>query len=218
MKLKFTYLLLLMAFTLFGGNAKAASEDTFWKWFAKNEHRLFSFETNQEAIFDELGAEMQRVNNDLTFEFGPVLPNGKREFVISAGGIKSAFPAVEALYNKAPNLKQWIWVKYRPRRTPISDIEFGGKQIGSGSVHYLLAKDETKVGIVLFFDGYNENEKTIFGQIGYLLLDEALGEYAMEMKVGFIEFQSRESKYFSQASPLKELPSHFDEYQARRAQ
>ena len=216
MKFKVTYLLLLMAFTLFSANAKAASEDTFWKWFTKNEQRLFAFEANQEAIFDELGAEMQRVNGDLTFEFGPVLPNGKREFVISAGGIKSAFPAVEALYKKAPNLKQWIWVKYRPRRTPINDIAFGGKEISSDNVHYLLAKDENKIGIVLFFDGYNQNEKSIFGQIGYLLLDEALGEYAMEMEAGFIEFQSRESKYFSQASPLKELPSHFDEYLARR--
>lgn len=218
MKLKATYLLLLMAFTLFSGNAKAASEDTFWKWFTKNEQRLFAFEANQEAIFDELGAEMQRVNSNLTFEFGPVLPNGKREFVISAGGIKSAFPAVEELYEKAPNLKRWVWVKYRPRRAPINDIAFGGKKISSDSVHYILAKDDDKVGIVLFFDGYNEAEKSTFGQIGYLLLDEALGEYAVETKVGFIEFHSRESKYFPQASPLKELPSHFDEYQARKAQ
>jgi hypothetical protein len=206
-----------MVFTLFSRNAEAAPEDTFWQWFERNESRLFSFEANQEAIFDELGSEMGHVNSDLTFEFGPVLPNGKREFVISAGGIKSAFPAVEALYKKAPNLKRWVWVKYRPRRTPINDIEFGGKKILAKDVHYLLAKDGEKAGIVLFFDGYNENEKATFGQIGYLYLDEALGEYAVEMQVGFIEFQPRTSKYFAEALPLKKLPSHFDEFLSRRA-
>nr|WP_293389359.1 hypothetical protein [Nevskia sp.] len=207
----------LMAFTLFNNSARAASEDTFWQWFTKNDGRLFSFETNQEAIFDELSHEMGHVNRDLTFEFGPVLPSGQREFVISAGGIKSAFPSVEALYAKAPKLKHWVWVKFRPRRVPINDVEFGGKSIPAKDVHYLLAKDGDKAGIVLFFDGYNEKEKTTFGQIGYLYLDEALGEYAVEMQVGFIEFQPRTSKYFSKAAPLSELRAHFDEYLSSRA-
>ena len=205
-----------MAFTVFSSNAQATSEDTFWQWFTKNEARLFSFEKNQEAIFDELGTEMERVNSDLTFEFSPILPNKKREFVISAGGIKSAFPAVESLYQKAPKLKRWVWVKYRPRRTPINDIEYGDKNIPAKDVHYLLAKDGDKPGIVLFFDGYNEKEKRIFGQIGYLYLDEALGEYAVEMQVGFIEIQPRTSKYFVQARPIAELPSHFDNFLSRR--
>jgi hypothetical protein len=160
---------------------------------------------------------MGGVNSDLTFEFGPVLPNGKREFIISAGGIKAAFPAVEALYAKAPHLERWVWVKYRPRRTHINDIEFGGKKIPAKEVHYLLAKDGDKAGIVLFFEGYNEREKSIFGQIAYLYLDEALGEYAVETQVGFIELQPRTSKYFAQAAPLRELPGHFDEYLSRRA-
>ena len=87
---------LLMAFTLFGGKAAAAPEDTFWQWFKKNESRLFSFEANREAIFDELSEQMRRVNRDLVFEFSPVRPTGKREFVISADGNKAAFPAVQA--------------------------------------------------------------------------------------------------------------------------
>lgn len=174
-------------------------------------------EIYREAIFDEVGTEMRKVNDCLTFEFSPVLPDGKREFVISAGGIKAAFPAVEALYNKAPNLKRWTWVKYRPRRIPINDIEYADKKISSSDVHYILAKDGAKVGIVLFFDDYDEKEKTKFGQIGYLFLDEALGEYAVETQVGFIEMHSRESKYYSHAYPLKDLPGHFDEYWANSA-
>lgn len=207
--------LFLMAFGLFSSNVSARHEAEFWKWFTTNEDRLFTFETDQEAVFDELTAEMHRVNGDLTFEFGP-LQNGKREFVISAGGIKSAFPAVEALYNSAPKLKRWVWIKYRPRRLPINDLEFGGKKVKADDVRYLLVKDGDKVGIVLFFGGYSDDQKNTYGQIGYLFLDEALGEYAIETQVGFIEFESQGSQYFSRSHPLKELPAQFDKYWGRK--
>lgn len=208
---------LLVLFTLFAGNAGAAPEDAFWRWFERNEARLFAFENNRAAVFRELYAELSRMNGDLTFEFGPVQTDGKRQFVISAGGIRSAFPSVESLFSKAPSLKRWVWVKFRPRRKPLNDIEFAGRRVRVEDVHYLLAKDEGKLGIVLFFDGYKEEPKHTFEQIGYLLLDEALGEYAVEMQVGFIEFQSRQSKYFAKANPLKELPDHFDQALGRSA-
>lgn len=71
-------------------------------------------------------------------------------------------------------------------------------------------KDGNKIGIILFLDGYTEAEKGLYGQIGYLFLDEALGEYDMETKVGLIELQSKVSKYFEGAHPLSELAEHFD--------
>jgi len=205
-----------MAFKIFGRKAEAASnEEVFWKWFIKNEQRLFEFDTDRERIFGELSKELKKVHGDLTFEFGPV-HDGKREFVLSAGGIKSAFPSVESLYGKAPSLPRWVWVKYRPRRIPLNDLRFGGKEVKVDDVRYLLAKDGNKVGVVLFFDGYSEGEKKTFAQIGYLFLDEALGEYAVETEVGFIEFHGRDSDYFAQSHPLKELPAHFDEHFGRK--
>ncbi len=204
-----------MAFTLFSGGAAASAGDAFWKWFVKNESRLFAFEKDQDAVFSALGKQMEKVHVDLTFEFGPI-HDGKREFVISAGGLKKAFPSVETLHSKAPTLPRWVWVKYRPRRLPLHDLEYGDKSIQVDDVRYLLAKDGDKVGVVLFFDGYNEKEKNAFGQIGYLFLDEALGEYSVEMEVGFIEFMGRDSKHFSKSRPLRELPAHFDEHLGRK--
>jgi hypothetical protein len=208
---------LAMGLSLFGSSATAGgAEERFWKWFRANEPRIFEFEKNQEATFDALQTELQRINPDLTFEFGPV-KDGVREFVISAGGIKSAFPAVEATYAKAPSLSRWVWVKFRPRRWPLSDLQYGDKKVRAADVRYVLAKDGDKAGVVLFFDGYSEKEKDAYGQMGYLFLDEALGEYAVEAQVGFIEFHSTDSKYFPQSSPLPELPQHFDEYFRSRA-
>lgn len=200
-----------MNFSLFGKIGRVTPESNFWKWFTANEEKLFSLESDKDAILDNLSAAIEKVNSDLTFEVCPIV-DGKREFIISAGGIKSAFPAVEALYNSAPFLERWQWIKFRPRRHRLNDVDFCGKHIHVEDVYYILARDEPKVGVVLFFDGYNEKEKNVFGQIGYLMLDEAIGEYAVEMQVGFIEIHSRDSEYFPRASPLTKLPNHFDEY------
>jgi hypothetical protein len=204
--------LIIMSVLSFTKAFASSPEKKFWKWFVKNQDMLFEFEKDREKIFDKLAAEMNTVHPDLTFEFSPVLKNGKREFVISAGGIKSAFPAVEALFDSAPNLSKWKFIKFRPRRKPLNDLKFGGKSIKASEVHYKMFNDQEKVGLIIFLDGYNDAEQNIYGNIGYLFLDEALGEYDIEMKVGFIEFHSRESEYFEGVRPLTELADHFDEY------
>lgn len=217
MQLTLTLLIIaLMPILLF---AKKTKEEKFWAWFKANQADLHSFEKDREAIFDRLSHAMKEVHEELTFEFSPIRENGKREFVISAGGIKEAFPAVESLSAAAPELEKWLFLKYRQRRYPINDLEFDGKEVKAKEVHYAIFKDEdpAKVGIMLFFDGYTEKEReSVWGQIGFLFLDEAIGEYDVEMHVGAIVFFGRGSKYFEHARPLAELPDHFDEKLGRK--
>lgn len=186
-------------------------ETQFWAWFQKNEDTLFHFERDQERIFDALADRMSRVHADLTFEFSSVDEKGKRDFVISAGGIRAAFPAVEKLHEAAPTLPRWNWIKFRPRRSSVSDVEFGGIPVPASSVTYKMYRDGDKIGLVLFFDGYRESEKNAFGQAGYLMLDEALGEYTIETAVGFIEFRAAADDQSRGSHPISELAEHFDE-------
>jgi hypothetical protein len=74
----------------------ASKYQKFWKCFNANEDEVFNFEADQERVFDKLAAQLQRVHSSLTFEFSSVT-DGMREFVISAGGLKEAFPEVVAL-------------------------------------------------------------------------------------------------------------------------
>ncbi len=201
-----------MAIFTFSSAQGGGPEEKFWKWFQKNEEQIFKFRNDQEVIFNQLSHEMETVNPDLTFELGPLEESGKREFTISAGGIKSAFPFVESLFESAPNLNRWVLIKYRQRISPLLDLEFGGKSIAAKDVHFKMYKDGEKVGIVLFLDGYTDEEQDIYGNLGYLFLDEALGEYDTEMKVGFIEFHGRDSEHFTGASPLSDLAEYFDDY------
>ncbi len=187
----------------------AGGEMEFWKWFTANEERLYSFERDQEAIFDELAAELQRVHPDLTFEFGPV-KSGARDFVVSAGGIKAAFPAVKSLVAESPALPNWRVIAFRPRRSPLNDIEIDGVSVKAAETRFSLIRHEGKLGVLLYMPGYSESQKAIFGHIGYLLLDEALGEYDVEMKLGVIEFRPLSGAHPEKSYPLPELTEFFD--------
>lgn len=191
--------------------ANAAPEEKFWKWFQKNEAILFDFEIDQENIFDRLAAEMHKVDPNLTFEFGPKV-NNKREFIISADGIKDAFPKVESLYSAAPNnLSKWVIIKFRPRREPF-DIEYSGLTVNAESVKVALERDGNKIGITLIIPNFAEESRNAYIGIAYLILDQALGEYDVETKVGYIEVESSLPATIKVYS-LHELPNEFDSIQ-----
>jgi len=198
---------------LFSSLKSPTAEEAFWNWFSRNSDRLFQFEKDQNRIFDELSTQMTKVNPDLTFEFGPV-QNGRRDFVISAGGIKSSFPKVQSLFAAKPKLDKWNVIAFRPRRTTLHTISYNDLTIKPEQVKYLLFKDEdpNKVGILLLLDGYTDAKRTDFGQVGYLFLDEIIGEYDVEMSVGAIELQGSNSSYISQADSITRLADNFDNY------
>jgi hypothetical protein len=187
--------------------AQATPQEDFWKWFRSNEDTLFNFEKNEEQTFDRLGAEMHKLNPSLTFEFGPV-EDGKRVFVISADGIKDAFPAVEALYAAAPSLPRWKFVKFRPRRAPM-DVNYGGVSVRAASVRVQIVRSGPLADLTLFIPNYSETDRNAYMAIAFLLLDGALGEYDVETRVGQINVEAPpkgRAKTFS----LEDLPKTFD--------
>lgn len=192
-----------------------SKEEKFWKWFQANEARLFSFEQDQDRVFADLGPQMSKVHPSLTFEFGPI-EDGKREFVISADGNKEAFPAVNALADKAPPLDRWIVVKFRQRRGTVPDIGFESTRVKSSDVQFTIEPDGEKAGITLYIDGYKESQRREFGSIGFLFLDSSLGEYDVETKVGFIEFKPSTEPTKLTKLPLVELPEIFDRFFAAK--
>lgn len=107
----------------------AHRQQRFWRWFQANSARLFAFESDQEVTFHDLTVELHRVNSNLTFEFGPV-ENGRREFIVSAGGIQAAFPAVRSLVASAPALPAWTVIPFRPPKSLDLRLAIGGLELG----------------------------------------------------------------------------------------
>jgi len=189
-----------------------ADYQKFWAWFLEHEQELLNFEEDRERIFDELASELWKVDSDLTFEFGP--KERIREFVISAGGIKRAFPAVTALTAAAPRLKNWEIISFRPRRSPMQTIEFRGKRVDPEDVEFTLLDNGQIVGIYLFVPNFKDQDMDL-QQIVYLLLDNLLGEYDVETKLGLIKIFSPEAKTQGKRYPLLALPNAFDELIAK---
>jgi len=193
----------------------------FWRWYEANEDELFHLDQNSNELFDRLTEAMHRVDQNLTFEFSPVLKNGSREFIISAAGNKSSFRSIDALYSTSPILERWSVIRFRQRRDLTSDfkVQYAAHLIKVSEVHYAIFKDRKpgKIGLMIFMDGYSLKDRDNWDQIGYLLIDSALGEYDVETHVGEILFFSRDSEYFHKAQTLAELPIHFDTMLGRHA-
>ncbi len=90
----------------------SAPEASFWAWFAENEGRLASADPENDLhIFDEVEAQLQRVQEGLTFEL-ELNPEktGAREFVISGGGDRQPFPPFSRLskrHRRSSSGKRW---------------------------------------------------------------------------------------------------------------
>jgi len=186
-----------------------SKEAAFWRWFQANESRLFDFEKDREKVFDELQTQLHRIHPNLTFEFGPK-QDGKRDFVISADGIRNAFPAVIDLANAAPLLPRWTITKFRPRRGFQSSVTLNGLRISPEQVEFTIEPDGDKAGITLFIEGYSRSEHEKYAALVFLMLDQTLGEYDVETKVGFIELKSRSTKSNSAKRPFSALVQSID--------
>jgi hypothetical protein len=171
-----------MGFTL----RNETSEQRFWRWFEKNSAKLMNFESDREAIFDELADQMHQVHPDLTFEFGPV-ENGKREFVVSADGIRDAFPAVKSLVDAAPPLKEWVIIPFRPPKGTEFTVQIGDYSLGAEDLWFSYEPDGDRIGLILYIKGITAENEGSAAQASFILLDSGLGEYAVEEKIGFIE-------------------------------
>jgi hypothetical protein len=198
---------------MFSSRANASAESEFWSWFQRNEESLFDFEKDQERTFDRLATEMRKLHPNLTFEFGPQ-EKGRREFVISADGIREAFPAVERLFMSAPKLRRWTFIKFRPRREAF-DLNYKGLVVRAADVSMVLKRDGTKVGITVLIPGCSAATYNQYLGLAFLFLDQALGEYDVETRVSHIAVQAPTTG-MTGAVPLGRVPAAFDALLAGR--
>ena len=77
------------------------------------------------------------------------------------------------------------------------------------NIRYLLFPHDKKIGLILYIKNYNINQE-VNKQIGYIFLDNALGEYDVEMKIGGINFCDYNTEYFEQSSSIETLREDFD--------
>ncbi|MEQ1924063.1 MAG: hypothetical protein ABL952_16285 [Pyrinomonadaceae bacterium] len=212
-KLLVALVLVMSVFSIFS-RGQTTKEATFWNWFFRNEARIYDLEKDQNRIFTELSSELKKIDANLTFEFGPI-QQGIRDFVISADGIKKSFPIVVDLADKAPKLLRFKIIKFRPRRPPFAEIKYEGLTIRLEQIKFSIERDGDKAGITIFIDGFNDAKRNAYVGVAFLYLDNCLGEYDVETKVGAIEVKALTEPSKTEKVPLAQIASTFDSFFAK---
>ncbi|RZK20782.1 MAG: hypothetical protein EOO43_10970 [Flavobacterium sp.] len=98
-----------------------------------------------------------------------------------------------------------------PCREPF-DIEYSGVKVKAESVKVALDLERSKIGITLIIPDFTEEKRKIYTGVAYLILDQALGEYDVETKVGYIDVRSSAPAAVKVHS-LSDFPHEFDSAQ-----
>ncbi|MEH6989685.1 hypothetical protein [Cytobacillus firmus] len=182
----------------------------FWIWFEKNSQGYYLLEEgNLNSLFNKLSKQLSKINADLAFEFSADLIEGKREFIISADGILSAFPDVIDLVENAPQLAGFKIIAFRQKSTVdnISTIEYEDIRLGPDDVYFTYRKNGDTLDIILYLKGYDSDFEE-WENAAFILLDTIIGEYDVAAKIGSIDMLPY--KKSPNLKSILELPSLID--------
>jgi hypothetical protein len=164
---------------------------SFWKWFESNSQSLLRAPIGPGPEFHELGRRIQKVHPELVFEMGGA-PDQPRQLVISAGGDRSIFHVVEELVDLAPKVPGWQIIRFKPREPNYAQhsMSLNDLSIGPENIRFQLLAgwDPTglqfQLAVDLFIDECTHEGEQQFVGAAFILLDGALGEYDVTMKMG----------------------------------
>lgn len=195
-----------------------SKEMRFWKWFQENEDCLFHYETDQEAIFDRLEAELKKVYPSAAFQFGPILADGRREFILSAHSAVEDFPAVERLYAEAPDMPRWIVLKFIPRRPEdrLKATKIAGQDFQTSNLSYLLYPAGDQVELRLFYSGASSYDKDDLSYFVWIALHTFLGEEDFALRVRRYSIHDESANGYADSHEIASLAATFDAYFAEQ--
>ena len=195
---------------MFGWLRKQNDVADFWRWFEKNADRIRKAveRLDHAVIVHELGRQIAKVAPGVVHEIGK--PDDRTvELILSADGIRDSSPGVLALMAAAPRLEGFLFTAFRPRR-PGMVLNIAGREIGADQIRYVAEPDGDVLHLRLFIaGGLTDHERTT---VGFLMLDQALGEYDVMTGVGAIHFEDGSGP--PEAEPLTALPARFDAFRA----
>ena len=191
---------------------KSSPNIIFWNWFKKNEQYIYDNIDNKELqseLYEKVSNELGKVDSNLVFNSSPILKNGKREFTISADGLKESFVSVEKLVKQSPKFKNWNIIAFRQRIDNDNlGVRYNDYEISYDDLYYKSSMNEDLYGIDLYiknFDGSGQMQNTI-----YILLDALLGEYDTTMRIDWIEWHELSYENKSHLKKIVDLRKEID--------
>ena len=197
---------------LLTGRAHATQQQDFWLWFEANRDFLAQYDTNTAAVTRAVGSRLQNVDRGLTYEIGRA-PDGVYEFVVSAGGVRDAFPEVRRLVRAAPAMEDWRVIAFRPRRpvAELDSLEYAGQKVSVRDIWYRSGERDGEFALTVHVGGLDADNQEIKTRVAFVMLDLALGEYDTATKLRHISFAPLPpDPEAAGLNPLGDLPEEVD--------
>lgn len=176
--------------------------DSFWNWFMQNSS---SFNEKQPSWRKELSQHLKQIHPDLTFLIGRLQNHSKKDFIVSASGIKEAFPFVLDVVNAAPDIKEWKVIAFKPKMGIKNIVKYDGLEVDPKYLFFDYRLSEGLVNITLFIQELDPSDKRYVGA-GFIILESIIGEYNVATKIGTINFDRLPDNH-DDLIELKELDS-----------
>ncbi|WP_161495644.1 hypothetical protein [Caulobacter sp. X] len=164
---------------------------------------------DQKVIIHELGDRIGKAAPGVMHEIGRFDANTV-ELILSADGMRSNIPGVLALSRAAPRLEGFLFTAFR-RRWSKPGLGIYDAHIGMEDLRY-VAEDggDGRLDLTLYLRGdWDERERNM---IGFLMLDQALGEYDVMTGLGRVDIEPAGAVV--QGKPFAGLMAEFDAFRA----
>ena len=185
--------------------------DNFWRRFLDHEAEFAGAGSIEDPVCDLILDALQRVNPGLWFEF--CINPGVNEFIVSAEGKRELFSLVEEIVAKAPVMEAWKIFALKPKLGfPVWNI-WEGHEVTIADVVFLpvFHRETRELGLQLFVDGLNEDNKDDAHNALLRAIDHGLGErrFAEEVSATWV-YPLSELPDDRRPIPLVELESYLD--------
>lgn len=185
----------------------------FWEWFptvAESIAETIHGENAREEL-SEFADQVREKIGGLSWVFGPGESEDRLSFTVTGEGQKSRQLLSHFWLSQGVEVPGWDFYCSRQPSPPDQLVDLGIEVAGSNvDVETLMVSTEVDdenevVNIKAWHEAFENVDNDGRFQILYLLLDEALGEYGTQSKLGSIAFKGDPD-----AKPLVELPGYLE--------
>jgi hypothetical protein len=176
-------------------NSKINKIEKFWIWFTENNKKfLFLNQIDSKEIkdklLDEFLKELHEYCDKLYFEIGGHPEENNVELIISAEGNVDYFDQVEKLITSAPELKDWQIIAFKPPMGKGFKTNYRGKEFDPSKIIFIPLNhqdDPTLVGLKVCYPDYSDDERDIFINGTYIVIDTLIGEKSTALDINYLE-------------------------------
>jgi hypothetical protein len=166
----------------------------FWTWWSGAHDRIRdTIESGRAAtLADEVNAQVGQIHPDLQWEFTRG-GRSRHALIVSAGGDARLRAAAARWLAEAPGPDE-VWEYHRSRQADLgalsARIEAGGHALDLSdlALAYTVDSDRRCVDVVAYHPGFAGVPEGMRAQVTFLALDWLLGEDAVEIWVGAVEW------------------------------